>query len=121
MHVTELTLDAFRRNIYDYEKNAGEWKYEGDKPALIDFYATWCGPCRTMAPVVDRIGEEYAGRLDVYKVDVDKEQQLAALFGVRSIPAFIFIPRQGAPKHANGAIGYDRLKRIIEDNLLQTV
>lgn len=93
MKAIELTAEAFQKQVFDYTKNS-EWKYEGDLPAVIDFYATWCGPCKAMAPVMETLAEEYAGRVHIYKVDVDKEKRLAALFGVRSIPTFIFILRR---------------------------
>lgn len=85
---------------------------------MIDFYATWCGPCKAMAPVMETLAEEYAGRVHIYKVDVDKEKRLAALFGVRSIPTFIFIPAAGNPQHANGAMGIEQMRGIIDSTLL---
>lgn len=118
MEAIELNAAEFRKQIYDYEKNPEGWKYEGDQPAVIDFYATWCGPCKMMAPVMETLAAEYAGKVKVYKVDVDKEQRLAALFGVRSIPTFIFIPRGGNPQHATGAMGIDQMRKIIDGTLL---
>lgn len=118
MKAIELTTAGFRERIYDYTKNS-EWKYEGDLPAVIDFYATWCGPCKMMAPVMESIAEEYAGRIRVYKVDVDKERRLAAMFNVRSIPTFLFIPMEGEPKHANGAMDIAEVRRIIDATLLK--
>lgn len=118
MNATELNDAEFRQKIYDYEKNPQGWKYEGERPALIDFYATWCGPCKMMAPVMENIAAEYEGRVDVYKVDVDKEQRLAALFGVRSIPTFIFIPLEGEPRHASGAMDISQMRKIVDIELL---
>lgn len=117
MKAIELTDAAFKSAIFDYTKQE-EWKYEGDLPAVIDFYATWCGPCKMMAPVVETLAGEYEGRVRVYKVDVDKERRLAALFGVRSIPTFLFIPRTGKPQHATGAMGIDDMRKIIDGTLL---
>ena len=117
MKAIELTAEAFQKQVFDYTKNS-EWKYEGDLPAVIDFYATWCGPCKAMAPVMENLAEEYAGRVHIYKVDVDKEKRLAALFGVRSIPTFIFIPAAGNPQHANGAMGIEQMRGIIDSTLL---
>ena len=119
MKAIELNNDEFRKQVYDYTKNPDAWKYEGELPAVIDFYATWCGPCKMMAPVMETLAEEYAGRIKVYKVDVDKEQRLAALFGVRSIPTFIFIPMQGEPQHANGAMDIAQMRKLIDGTLLK--
>ena len=103
MKAIELTTTEFQTRIYDFRANP-EWKYEGDLPAVIDFYAPWCGPCRMMGPVMESLAEEYAGKVRMYKVNVDKEKRLAAIFRVRSIPTFLFIPVSGEPKHANGAM-----------------
>lgn len=118
MKAIELNNAEFRTKVYDYEKNPGAWKFEGDRPALIDFYATWCGPCKMMAPVMETLAAEYAGKVDIYKIDVDKEQRLAALFGVRSIPTFLFIPLQGEPRRANGAADIAQMRRMIDTELL---
>ncbi|WP_418983180.1 thioredoxin [Alistipes sp.] len=117
MKAIELTEAEFKTAIFDYTKN-NDWKYEGDLPAVIDFYATWCGPCKMMSPVMETLAGEYEGRVRVYKVDVDKERRLAALFGVRSIPTFIFIPRAGKPQHATGAMGIDDMRKIVDGTLL---
>lgn len=117
MEVIELTTEEFKRLIFDFSTN-DEWKYAGDGPAVIDFYATWCGPCRAMAPVMETLAGEYAGRVKVYKVDVDKEKRLAALFRIRSIPTFLFIPAAGEPQHANGAMDIADMRKIIDRTLL---
>ena len=119
MKAIELNAAEFRKQIYDYEKNPTAWKYEGDLPAVIDFYATWCGPCKMMAPVMETLADEYEGRVRIYKVDVDKEQRLAAQFGVRSIPTFLFIPQSGDPQHAMGAMDISQMRRIIDEVLLK--
>lgn len=119
MKATELNAEEFRKQIYNYDKSPETWKYEGDMPAVIDFYATWCGPCKMMAPVMETIAAEYEGKVRVYKIDVDKEQRLAALFGVRSIPTFLFIPMNGQPQHATGAMDISQMRKIIDSTLLE--
>jgi thioredoxin 1 len=97
-----LTKQDFLERVMNYEKNQTEWVYEGDKPALIDFYADWCGPCRQAAPVLEELAKEYEGQIYIYKVDTQREQELAAVFGISSIPAFLFVPREGRPSMSNG-------------------
>lgn len=98
-----LTKETFRSKIFDYENNT-EWKYKGDLPAIIDFYADWCAPCRMVAPILEQLAKEYAGKINIYKVDTDKEQELAMVFGIRSIPSILFIPKNGKPQMAMGAM-----------------
>ena len=119
MSVQNLTIAEFKKQIMDFEANPQEWKYLGDKPAIIDFYATWCGPCKATAPVLEKIAEKYDGRINVFKVDVDKEQELAALFGVRSIPSLLFIPMNEKPQMATGAMMQNDFERAIADILLK--
>lgn len=118
MKTIELNTAEFQKQIFDFAKNTDTWKYEGELPAVIDFYATWCGPCKMMAPVMETLAEEYEGKVKVYKIDVDKEPRLAALFKVRSIPTFIFIPREGQPQHAMGAMDVSQMRQLIDRNLL---
>jgi thioredoxin len=97
-----LSKQDFLEKVMNYEKNQSEWVYEGDKPALIDFYADWCGPCRQAAPVLEALAKEYEGQIYIYKIDTEKEKELAAVFGIRSIPAFLFVPQEGRPTMSNG-------------------
>ena len=95
--VQVLTASDFRKKIMDYESHPEEWVFAGSRPAVIDFYTTWCGPCKMMAPVVESLAQHYAGKVDFYKVDIDQEPELASVFGIRSIPTFLFIPMKGIP------------------------
>ena len=119
MNTSELTLSEFKNKVMDYEKNPREWSFKGNKPAIIDFYATWCGPCKATAPLLDSLAEEYAGKIDVYKVDVDKEQELASMFGIRSIPSLLFIPMKGKPRMQVGAMSRKDMEEIIKTDLLK--
>ena len=102
-----ITKAEFLKLVMDYEKNPDVWAFQGEKPCLIDFYADWCGPCRISSPILDELAKQYAGRIDIYKIDVDKEQELASVFGVQSIPAFLFCPLKGKPTISAG-IGRSR-------------
>ena len=116
--VVEMNKAMFVEKVIDYE-NAKGWEYKGDKPAIIDFYASWCGPCRQMGPVLEELAKEYAGKIDVYKVNVDKEKDLAALFAIQSIPYFVFIPSEGEPQTFSGAAGKALFQEAIEKFLLK--
>ena len=109
----------FKQKVMDYEKNPKTWEFKGDKPAIIDFYATWCGPCKATAPVLEEVASEYAGKIDVYKVDVDKQRELAALFGIRSIPSILFIPKNGEPTMQSGAMNKPQFEEAIKSVLLK--
>ena len=112
-----LTAATFKDKVFNYEVNK-EWKFEGDKPAIIDFYADWCGPCKMVAPVLEDLSNEYDGKIQIYKVDTDKEQELAAVFGIRSIPSILFIPKDGQPQMTMGALPKKSFKKAITDILL---
>ena len=111
-----LTKQTFLEKVFDFEKNS-EWKYEGSLPAVIDFWAEWCGPCRMVGPIIDELSEEYKGRVNFYKIDTETEQELSAAFGIRSIPSLLFIPMNGQPKMATGAYPKEDLKNIIAQEL----
>ncbi len=118
MKARNLTKQEFINEVANYEANPNEWKFLGQRPALIDFYASWCGPCKMLAPVLDELSEEYAGRVDIYKVNVDEEEELSALFGIRSVPSLLFVPMNGKPQLAAGAMPKASLKNAIESVLL---
>jgi len=118
MKTIELTKADFLKKIVDYEKNPEEWKYLGDKPALIDFYASWCGPCKALAPVLEELAAEYGDRIYIYKINTEEEQELAAAFGIRSIPTLLFIPMEGKPQMAQGALPKASLKEAIDKVML---
>lgn len=119
MKTITMTKSDFLTKVMDYEKNPDVWKYLGDKPAIIDFYATWCGPCKSLAPVLEELAGEYEGKIYIYKVDVDKERELAGVFGVQSIPTLLFIPMEGEPTIMQGARPKASLKETIESLLLK--
>lgn len=112
----QLTTETFKEKVFNWEENK-EWKFEGDLPAIVDFYADWCGPCKMVSPILEELGEEYQGKLQVYKVDTDKEQELAMAFGIQSIPSLLFIPMDDKPQMAAGALPKDTLLKVIKDVL----
>ncbi len=105
--------------VMDFKSNPKTWNFKGDKPAIIDFYATWCGPCKATAPILEEIAGDYAGQIDVYKVDVDKQRELANLFGIRSIPSILFIPKTGEPSMQTGAMNKAQFEEVIKSVLLK--
>ena len=111
--VQYLTTSDFRKKIMDYEAHPDEWVFAGSRPAVIDFYTTWCGPCKMMAPMVESLAGKYAGKIDFYKVDIDQEPELASVFGIRSIPTFLFIPLKGNPNMQMGAMQKEDFEEII--------
>ena len=117
MSTIQLTAEGFKEKIFDYD-NDSEWKYKGSLPAIIDFYADWCGPCKAVAPILEDLAIEYDGKLLIYKVDTDKETDLSGLFGIQSIPTLLFIPMKGNPMLQKGAIPKTAFKQVIEERLI---
>ena len=117
MATTQLSKQDFIDKIFDYEKEQ-DWHYKGELPAIIDFYADWCGPCKAVAPALEQLSEEYNGQIEIYKIDTDKESELSELFGIQSIPTFLFIPKNGAPMVQRGAVPKNVFKQVIEEKLL---
>ena len=116
--VIHLTAQDFRDKVFNYETSA-DWKYEGSLPAIVDFYADWCQPCKMVAPVLEDLAREYSGKILVYKVDTEREQELASLFGIQSIPTILFIPKEGQPHAAMGALPRQTFDKVIKDVLLK--
>jgi thioredoxin len=112
----ELTKATFQEKVFNYEQNK-EWKFEGKLPAIIDFWAEWCGPCRMVAPVLEELSKEYEGKINIYKVNTENEQELAAAFGIQSIPSLLFIPMDEQPQMAAGALPKDAFVKIIDEVL----
>jgi len=115
IHLTNVT---FKEKVFNYEVNQ-EWKYEGDKPCIIDFYADWCGPCKAVAPVLEELAKEYDGQVIIYKVDTEKQRELASAFGIRSIPSLLFVPASGQPQMAQGALPKEQFVKVINEFLLK--
>lgn len=113
-----LNDTTFKSKVFNFEKNQ-EWKFEGDLPAIIDFYADWCGPCRALSPILQELSNEYQGKLNIYKVDTEASPELAGVFGIRSIPSLLFIPKDGKPVMAMGLVPKSDLKNAIENILVK--
>lgn len=111
-----LTKETFKEKVFNWEENK-EWKYEGFVPCLIDFYADWCAPCKMVAPVLEELQKEYGDKLIIYKIDTEKEQELAGMFGIRSIPSLLFVPTEGQPQMAMGALPKATFEKAISDVL----
>jgi thioredoxin len=114
-----LTKAEFLAKVANYEKNPTEWKYLGDKPCIIDFYASWCGPCKTIAPILEDLAKEYDGQIYIYKINTEEEQELAGAFGIRSIPTLLFCPMGEAPQMAQGAMPRTSFVQAINEVLLK--
>lgn len=120
MATIQLTTAGFKEKVFNYETEK-DWKYQGELPAIIDFYADWCGPCKMVAPVLEELSKEYEGRLLIYKVNTDIEQELSSVFGIQSIPTMLFIGADGEPMMQPGAFPKHAFKKIIEEKLLVPV
>lgn len=118
--VIQMDKQMFLDRVYNYELNPKEWVFAGNKPVIIDFYADWCKPCQIIAPIMDELAKDYSGQIDIYKVDTDKQQELASAFGIQSIPAILFVPKTGTPQMYTGAFQKDEYHKIIKEKLLIT-
>jgi thioredoxin len=114
-----LTYETFKEKVWDFETSPEEWNYKGDIPCVIDFYADWCKPCKMVAPIMDEMAKKYDGKVKIYKINTDKEKQLASVFRIRSIPAVLFIPKEGQPMMQTGALPRDSYVEIIDKELLK--
>ena len=112
-----LTKETFKEKVFDFEANK-EWKFIGKNPCVIDFYADWCGPCKMVAPIMEELSEDFKGKVDIYKVDTEDQQELSAMFGIKSIPSILFIPLEGQPQMVMGALPKDSVVEIINEVLL---
>ncbi|OFX33590.1 MAG: thioredoxin [Bacteroidetes bacterium GWA2_32_17] len=111
-----LTSETFKQKVFNYETNK-EWKFEGDKPCVIDFYADWCSPCKMVAPILEELGKEYEGKMNIYKVDTEDQQEIASVFGIRSIPSILFIPKEGQPQMSAGAMPKESFVKAFDEIL----
>ena len=111
-----LTLETFKEKVFDFEANK-EWKFKGEIPAIIDFYADWCGPCKRVAPIMEELAKEYDGKVKIYKIDTEVERELAGMFGIRSIPSILFIPVEGQPQMTTGALPKENFVQMIKEVL----
>jgi thioredoxin len=114
----KINKQQFIELVYNYEANPDEWVFEGDLPVIVDFYADWCAPCRIVAPILDELAKEYEGKIRIYKIDTDKEKDLARAFNIRSIPTMLFIPSEGRPQMSQGALPKETLKQVIDSFML---
>ena len=114
--IEHLNVESFKQKIFDYSENK-EWKFEGDKPALIDFYADWCGPCKMVSPILEELATEYSGKMDFYKIDTEDQNELASIFGIQSIPSLLFIPLGKKPQMAMGALSRDSFVKAFREVL----
>lgn len=113
--VKHLNMASFKDRVHDFDKDGSNWNFKGDKPCIIDFYADWCGPCKMLAPILDEIAKEYEGKVDIYKIDTEVEQELAAAFGIRSIPSMLFVPQEGTPQMNAGLMDQNALRNAIKE------
>ena len=116
----KLDKEGFLKRVVDFENSPTQWKYLGDKPAIIDFYADWCGPCRRLSPILEELAEEYRDNIYIYKVNVDDNKEIAEVFGITSLPTIVFVPMTGNPSAGTGFLPKDILKRAVNEILLKT-
>jgi thioredoxin len=114
--VEHLNVETFKEKVFDYGTHK-DWNFQGEKPALIDFYADWCGPCKMVSPIIDELSEEYGDKMDFYKIDTEDQKELAAIFGIQSIPSLLFIPADEQPQMAVGALGKDAFIKAFKEVL----
>jgi thioredoxin 1 len=114
--IEHLTVETFKTKVFDFENNK-EWKFKGDKPCLIDFYADWCQPCKMVAPILEELATDYDGKLTIFKVDTEAEKELAGIFGIQSIPSLLFVPMDGMPQMAQGALPKETFQQAIKEVL----
>ena len=115
--VQHLNAETFKKLVWDYNKSADNWVFEGDLPVIIDFYADWCRPCKIVAPILDELAEEYKGKIRIYKIDTEKQKELARVFNIRSIPAVLFIPTDDKPQMSVGALPKPTFEQAIREVL----
>ena len=117
--IEHLTMDTFKEKIMDFETNKEDWKFEGELPVILDFSAeSWCQPCKILSPILDELAIEYEGKINIFKIDVDEEQELSGMFGIKSVPSILFIPMEGEPQMTQGALPKSKLKEIIHEVLI---
>lgn len=114
--IEHLTKETFKEKIFNFEENK-DWKFEGNLPCLIDFYADWCGPCKMVAPILEELAGEYEGKMNIYKVDTEDQRELAGMFGIQSIPSLLFVPMEGMPQMAMGALPKETFEKAFNDIL----
>jgi len=111
-----LTTESFKEKVFDYKKNK-EWVFEGEKPAIIDFWADWCSPCKAIGPVLEDLSKEFEGKVDIYKVNVDEQPELSQAFGIKSIPSLLFVPMNEQPQMSMGALPKETFVKVINETL----
>ncbi len=112
--IKHLNTETFKEKIFNYDENK-EWNYKGNKPCVIDFYADWCAPCKTLVPILEELSEEYDDKVEIFKIDTEKEQELSQIFGIQSIPTLLFVPVEGMPQMAKGALPKDAFVKAFKD------
>ena len=115
--VKKLYMESFKNGVHNFEKNKNEWKFEVDKPCIIDFYADWCQPCKMLTPILDELSKEYDGKVAIYQVDTEAERELSTSFGIKSIPSMLFVPMKEKPQISSGLMDKNTLKNVIKDVL----